>query len=73
MLKAFVAGESRSLEFVREMDAEFWACELNEDDRFSDLLMALDMFCVPPEDFGSDRKALTSQCRYALRLLKDKS
>ena len=73
MLEAFLAGESRTLEFVREMDAEFWACEFNEDDRFSDLLMALDMFGVPPEDFGSDEKTLTSRCRYALRLLKDQS
>jgi len=69
MLEAFIAGESTSHEFVREMDGEFWACELNEDDRFSDLLMALDMFGVPAKDFGYDQKMLASECRYALRLL----
>src|SRR6266516_1720747 len=61
--------QNTSLQFVREMDGEFWACGLNEDDRFSDLLMDLDMFGVPREDFGSDEKTLASQCRYALRLL----
>jgi len=71
MLEAFVSDQNTSLQFVREMDGEFWACGLNEDDRFSDLLMALDMFGVPREDFGSDEKTLASQCRYALRLLKD--
>ena len=70
MLEAFVAGEDRSFQFVREMDGEFWASGLNEDDRFSDLLMALDMFGVPAKDFGCDEKALASECQYALRLLK---
>jgi len=71
MLESFFSDQNTSLQFVREMDGEFWACGLNEDDRFSDLLMALDMFGVPREDFGSDEKTLASQCRYALRLLKD--
>ena len=71
MLEAFVAGEDRSLRFVRAMDAEFWANGLNEDDRFSDLLMALDMFGVPAKDFGCDEKTLAAECRYALRLLRD--
>ena len=72
MLEVFVAGESTSHEFVREMDGEFWASELNEDDRFSDLLMALDMFGVPARDFGCDEKMLASECRYALRLLNER-
>jgi len=71
MLEAFASGESTSREFVSEMDGEFWACGLNEDARFFDLLMALDMFGVPREDFGHDEKAFVTQCRYALRLLKD--
>jgi len=71
MMEAFVSGESTSQEFVGEMDSEVWSCGLNEDDRFSDLLTALDMFGVPREDFGTDEKTLASQCRYALRLLKD--
>ncbi len=71
MVEEFVSGESTSPEFVREMDSEFWSCGLNEDDRFSDLLMALDMFGVPREAFGTDTKTLVSQCRYALRLLRN--
>jgi hypothetical protein len=70
MLEAFVAAEDRSIHFVREMEAEFWATRLNEDDRFSDLLMALDMFGVPARDFGCEEKTLASECRYALRLLR---
>ena len=70
MMEAFVSGERTSHEFVREMDAEFWASGLNEDDRFSDLLMALDMFGVPREDHGVDAKTLASECRYALRVLR---
>ena len=71
MLETFVAGESTSHQFIKDMEGEFWACGLNEDVRFSDLMMALDMFGVPREDFGYDEKELTSQCRYASRLLKD--
>jgi hypothetical protein len=73
MLETFVTGEHTSHEFVREMDEEFWTCGLNEDDRFSDLLTALDMFGVPAKDFGCDEKTLASECRYALRLLKEQS
>jgi hypothetical protein len=70
MMEIFVSGENTSLEFVRQMDAEFWACGLNEDDRLSDLMMALDMFGVPPEGFGTDPKELASECQYALKILK---
>lgn len=72
MLEAFVAGENTSREFVKQIDAEFWACELNEDDRFSGLLMALDMFGVPLEDHGYDEKMLAFECREALWLLKNR-
>ncbi len=71
MMEAFVSGGSTSHEFVREMDGEFWACGLNDDDQFSDLLTALDMFGVPREDFGADEKTLASECQNALRLLRD--
>jgi hypothetical protein len=73
MLEAFVAGQNRSIQFVREMDAEFWAVGLNEDERFSDLLMALDMFGVPVKDFGCDERTLATECRHALRVLKEES
>ena len=73
MMEAFVSGESTSLQAVREMEAEFGACGLVEDDRFHDLMMALDLFAVPTKDFGydCDPKHLTSECRYALRVLRD--
>jgi len=71
MMEAFVSGESTSPDFVKQMDSEFWACGLNEDERFSDLMTALDLFGVPRENFGSDTKTLASECRYALRILTD--
>jgi hypothetical protein len=73
MMEAFVSGQSTSLLAVREMEAEFGACGLVEDDRFHDLMMALDLFAVPPKDFGygCDPKHLASECRYALRVLSD--
>ena len=71
MLGAFVGGENRSLLFVREIDAEFCATGLKEDDRFSDLLMTLDLFGVAAKDFGYREKALAIECWYALRLLNE--
>lgn len=71
MLEEFLEGKNTSLKFVKEMETEFWACGLNEDDHFSDLMMALDMFGVPAKDFGYDEKILVSECRGALRLLKE--
>ena len=73
MMEAFVSGEGVSLQAVREMEAEFGACGLIEDDRFHDLMMALDLFAVPPTDFGhsSDPKHLATECRHALSVLKD--
>jgi hypothetical protein len=67
MLGSYVAGENRSIQFVRDMNVELWATGLNDDDRFSDLVVALDLF----EDFGRDEMALASECQYALRLLKE--
>lgn len=73
MMEAFVSGERTSLQAVREMEAEFGACGLVEDDRFHDMMMALDLFAVPPKDFGygCDPKHLASECRFALRVLRD--
>jgi len=72
MMEAFVSGQSTSLQAVREMEAEFGACGLLEDDRFHDLMMALDLFAVPTKEFGygCDPKHLSSECQYALRLLR---
>src|SRR5579871_166716 len=71
MLVSFVSGKNRSFEFVRKMEGEFWACGLNEDDRFSELMVALDLFDVPGKDYGYDEKMFLSECKYALRLLSE--
>ena len=73
MMEVFVSGKDTSHQFVSAMETEFWACGLNEDERFDDMTMALDMFAVPTKDFGCDcdPKHLTSECRYALRVLRD--
>jgi len=75
MMETFASGRDTSHQFVSAMEAEFWTCGLNEDERFNfdDLMMALDMFAVPTKDFGynCDPKHLTSQCRYALKVLRD--
>lgn len=73
MMEAFVSGENTSLQSVSEMEAEFGACGLVEDDRFHDLMMALDLFAVLPKDFGygCDPKHLANECRYALKVLSD--
>ena len=73
MMEAFVSGESTSLQAIREIEAECGACGLIQDDRFHDLMMALDLFAVPPKDYGygCDPKHLASECRYALRILRD--
>jgi hypothetical protein len=71
MLELLRAGENRSLSFLREIKAEVLATGLNEDDRCSGLLMALDLFGVPGQDLGLARKALAIECWSVLRLLKE--
>jgi hypothetical protein len=46
MMTAFVAGESRSRDFVTQMEGEFLKTGLAEDERFNDLELALAMFGV---------------------------
>ena len=69
MLDAFVAGESRSRDFVRKMEGEFAASGLDDDERFSDLQFAFAMFGAADHD--DDEKMLAGECRYALRILKE--
>ncbi len=71
MLESLRAGENRSLSFLQEIKAEVLATGLNEDDRRSGLLMALDLFVVPGQDLGLARKALAVECWSVLRLLKE--
>ena len=41
MMEAFVSGQGRSRDFVRQMEGEFATSDLDDDERFSDLGMAL--------------------------------
>jgi hypothetical protein len=68
MLDAFVSGQSRSRDFVSRMEGEFATSDLDDDERFRDLQLALAMFGAG--DRESDEKMLTSECSYALRLLR---
>ena len=70
MMGAFVAGEGRSRDFVGKLEGEFAACGLDDDDQFSDLQMALAMFGAGRPE--ADEKMLADECRYALRLLKER-
>ena len=69
MMEAFVAGQNRSRDFVREMEGEFGMSDLDDDERFSDLQLALAMFGA--SDREHDEKMMASECKYALRLLKE--
>ena len=69
MMDAFISGRSRSREFVSQMESEFAASPLDEDERFSDLQLALAMFGAAGRE--ADEKMLAGECRYALRLLSD--
>ncbi len=70
MMDAFVAGEGTSRDFVGEMEGEFVACGLDDDDQFSDLQLALAMFGAG--DREPDEKMLAGECRYALRVLRER-
>ena len=68
MVEAFIAGASRSRDFVSQMEGEFAASGLDDDERFSDLQHALAMFGAGSRE--DDEKMLADECRYALRLLR---
>ena len=44
MMEAFVSGQSRSRDFVTQMEGKFATSDLDDDERFSDLQLALAMF-----------------------------
>ena len=69
MMEAFVSGQSRSRDFVSQMEGEFATSDL-DDERFSDLELALAMFGA--SDREHYEKMLASKCMYTLRLLKEK-
>ena len=70
MMDAFVAGEGRSPNLVGMMEAEFVAWGLDDDEQFRGLKLALAMFGAG--DREADEKVLAGECRYALRLLREK-
>lgn len=69
LMEIFIAGDGRSRDFVSKMEGEFAACGLDDDERFGDCQMALAMFGAGSRD--QDEKMLASECRYALRLLRE--
>jgi len=69
MMDAFVSGQCRSRDFVREMEGEFATSDLDDDERFSDLQLALAMFGAA--DLEADEKMLAGECKYALRVLRE--
>jgi len=70
MMDAFVAGEGRSRDFVKKMEDKLAACGLDDDDQFSDLQLVLAMF--GPETGSRRGRLLVSECRHALRLLRER-
>ena len=69
MMEAFLSGQSRSRDFVRQMEGEFATSDLDDDERFSDLQLALAMFGASDREY--DEKMLAGECKYALRLLRE--
>ena len=69
MMEAFVVGQSRSRDFVRQLEGEFATSDLDDDERFSDLQLALAMFGAGGRE--ADEKMLAGECKYALRVLRE--
>ena len=69
MMEAFVSGQSRSCDFVNQMEGEFATSYLDDDERFSDLQFALAMYGA--SDRNGDERTLADECKYALRLLRE--
>jgi hypothetical protein len=71
MMDAFVSGQSRSRDLVGQMEGEFATSDLDEDERFSELQLALAMFGAAERE--QDEKALASECKYTLKLLREET
>jgi hypothetical protein len=69
MMEAFVSGQSRSRDFIKQMESEFAISDLDDDERFSDLQLALAVFGAA--DREADEKMLAGECKYALRVLRE--
>ena len=51
MMEAFVSGESRSRDFVNQIESEVATSDLDDDERFSDLQLTLAMFGASDREF----------------------
>jgi hypothetical protein len=71
MMDAFVSGQSRSRDFVGQLEGEFATSDLDDDERFSDLQLALAMFGAAGRE--QDEKVLAGACKYALKLLREET
>jgi hypothetical protein len=69
MMDAFVSGQSRSRDFVSQMEGEFASNNLDDEERFGDLQLAFAMFGAAERE--QDEKMLASGCKHALRLLRE--
>jgi hypothetical protein len=70
-MERFIAGASRSRDDVRRMESLLAASLLDDDPRFSDLQSALALFGAGEREH--DERMLASECRYALKLLREKT
>ena len=68
MMDAFVTGQSRSRDFVNQIEGEFAAIDLDDDQRFSELQLALAMFGSGESE--ADETMLSGECKDALRILE---
>ena len=68
-MEAFVSGSRRSRDDVKRMEDLFATSPLDDDQRFSDLQLALALFGAGGREH--DERMLASECRYALRLLHE--
>jgi len=68
LMNAFVTGQSRSRDFVSLIEGEFVAMDLDGDERFSDLQLALAMFGAGERE--ADETMLAGECKDAFRILK---
>ena len=68
MVEAYLAGNGRTRDFIREMEGKFAASGLDGDDRFSDLQYALAMFGARTSEH--DEELLARACQSSVDLLR---
>lgn len=68
LMEIYVSGRDRSAPHVREIEGEFVAEGLDDDDRFSDLQYALAMFGADGRD--DIEQLLVRECGWAMKTLR---